>query len=368
MPFETHAHRDRVGACPQFIKAAPVSQQFRHVGIEELIVHTGQHYDDKMSDVFFRDLPLPTPHVNLGVGSDIAGRQIGKMLSDITNFLESSPPVDGLLVYGDTNSTLAGALAGADAQIPVAHVESGLRSYNRTMPEEINRVLTDHCAEIRFCPTEGARRNLGLEGITENVVVCGDTMYDAVVQFRQMAEAQSSILEQLGLEAGTYVTATIHRNYNTDDPRRLTEIIRGLIDSQVDVVFPIHPRTRKSLQAVPQLMDLNERSRVRLIEPLSYLDMMQLVLHSRAIVTDSGGLQKEAYFAEVPCLTVRTETEWLETLENGWNRLIPADAATLSEAIRSCKRPPEKPSNQFGTGHAAESIVQELQVRLRTSA
>jgi UDP-GlcNAc3NAcA epimerase len=339
-----------VGARPQFIKAAPVSRQLRRRH-GEVLLHTGQHYDRGMSQVFFDELDIPSPDVNLGIGSAHHGRQTGQMLGGIEAVLLEEQP-DWALVYGDTNSTLAGALAAAKLHIPVAHVEAGLRSFNRRMPEEINRVLTDHVADLLFCPTQTAVDNLAAEGIASGVHHVGDVMCDAVLHNGALAAARSRILEALGLQPGTYLLATLHRPRNTDDPNRLRAIIEAFGSVGDPIVFPVHPRTRKAIRAQAQRVPRN----VCLREPVGYLDMLQLERQARAILTDSGGVQKEAYLVGVPCVTLREETEWVETVQTGWNRLVGADGDEIVAAVRDIQVPDERPP-LFGDGRAAERIV-----------
>jgi UDP-GlcNAc3NAcA epimerase len=323
-----------VGARPQFVKAAVVSRALRaSPDLREVLIHTGQHYDKSMSDVFFEELGIDAPDYNLGVGSGSHGAQTGKMLELIERVLEQVRP-DWVLVYGDTNSTLAGALAAAKLHIDVAHVEAGLRSFNRRMPEEINRVVTDHLSELCFTPTDAADANLLAEGIgSHHVCRVGDVMYDAVSHFRVLAKERSRLRESLELSAGGYVLATVHRAENTDDPARLETVVRALaaLSATVPVVFPIHPRTRI---AVERAGLADELARVMTIPPIGYLDMTQLESEARLIVTDSGGVQKEAYAHGVPCVTLRDETEWVELVELGWNELAPPrDAAELSATL-----------------------------------
>lgn len=308
-----------IGARPQFIKCAPVSHELRRLA-REVVVHTGQHYDDSMSGVFFRELGLPEPDYDLGVGSASHGAQTGEMLKKIEEVLVKEAP-DMVLVYGDTNSTLAGALSAAKLHVPIAHVEAGLRSFNRRMPEEINRVLTDHLSDWLFCPTETAVENLSREGITKGVHLVGDVMYDALHDSVEKAKASSTVLDRLGVESGRYVLVTVHRAENTDHPVRLKGIMTAfasLADSGRTIVFPVHPRTRKQLSH----LSINYPERFCLTEPLPYLDMVLLEANAQLIATDSGGIQKEAYWLGVPCITLREETEWVETVESGWNRLV----------------------------------------------
>lgn len=345
-----------VGARPQFVKAAPVSTALRQHHTE-VLVHTGQHYDREMSDLFFEELAIPRPDHELGVGSGAHGWQTGQMLIRIEAVLQAERP-DGMLVYGDTNSTLAGALAAAKLGIPVAHVEAGLRSFNRAMPEEHNRVLADHCADLLFCPTQTAVDLLHAEGITRGVHLVGDVMVDAALQFAEVARGRSTILKKLGLTPKTYALATLHRPYNTDDPARLREVLMALDTLDMPVVFPLHPRTRARLADMNNLQP--STFNLRPIDPVGYLDMLTLEQSAALILTDSGGVQKEAYFFAVPCITLRPETEWVETVAAGWNRLAWGDAAAVVAAAQR-PWPAEPPPPAFGDGHAAEKIVRVLE-------
>lgn len=348
-----------IGARPQFIKAAIMSQALLRSGVTEILVHTGQHYDFKMSDLFFSELALPCPEFNLLVGSGNHGWQTSRMLEGIEAILLDLRP-DMVMTYGDTNSTLAGALAAAKLHIPVCHIEAGLRSFNRQMPEEINRVVTDHTADLLFAPTATAVHNLEREGIPrERIIRSGDVMYDAMLRFEAKAEAVSRILEQLKLQTRGYVLATLHRCENTDDPRRLQAILAGLAEvaGQIPVVLPVHPRTRKEIsraQISPAVLD-----RLALLEPLGYLDMILLEKHARVIATDSGGIQKEAYFHRVPCVTFRGETEWLETLEGGCNRLVfPISQETVAtRTLEAMESTPTFRSDLYGDGNSAPFIA-----------
>jgi len=341
-----------VGARPQFVKAAPVSRVLREKHTE-MLVHTGQHYDYGMSRIFFDELDMPEPDVNLGVGSGGHGRQTAEMLIGVEEVLLARRP-DWVVVYGDTNSTLAGALAAAKLQIPVAHVEAGLRSFNRVMPEEHNRVLADHCSDLLFCPTQTAMENLAREGMARGVHMVGDVMYDAALRHGAVARQRSTLLDELGLAGRRFALATIHRPYNTDDPSRLLEIVNSLGALDMPVVFPVHARTRDRLAQInnPQSKIRNLQS----VEPLGYLDMLALEQAAALILTDSGGVQKEAYFFGVPCVTLRPETEWVETVAAGWNRLAWGDTAVIVAAALDAW-PSEPPPSIFGDGHAAERIV-----------
>lgn len=345
-----------VGARPQFIKAAPVSKALKEAGHVEFLVHTGQHYDYGMSQVFFDELQISNPDVNLAIGSGTHGKQTGEMLARIEEVIQGEKP-DVTLVYGDTNSTLAGALAAVKLNIPVAHVEAGLRSFNRGMPEEHNRVLTDHCAELLFCPTQTAVDHLANEGITKNVHLVGDTMYDAVLQFGQIAQQQSTVLNIHQLVSKSYYLATVHRPYNTDVPENLKSILGALGELDRPVLFPLHPRTRGKITELGVDASLMSTSNLRLIEPVGYLDMMMLLQNASLLLTDSGGMQKEAYFVSVPCITLRPETEWVETVNAGWNVLAGADKARILDAALNHKWPSKEPVKLFGDGDAAQLIV-----------
>ena len=347
-----------VGARPQFIKAAPVSRALQAAGINEFLVHTGQHYDANMSQIFFDELGIPRPDVNLGVGSGPHGRQTGEMLIRLEEVMMAERP-DMVLVYGDTNSTIAAALAAVKLHIPVAHVEAGLRAFNREMPEEHNRVLTDHCADLLFCPTQTAVDNLHQENITSGVFLTGDVMYDAALMFGEQARAQSHILVRLQLQPQSYLLATIHRPHNTDFPERLIGILDAFGQLDEPVILPIHPRTRKKIAELGlNMTDLAARG-VRIIDPVGYLDMLMLEQNARLILTDSGGIQKEAYFFQVPCITLRNDTEWWETLDAGWNVLVGWDPEKILHYARTLiPTGPQPPI--FGDGRAAEKIADIL--------
>ena len=344
-----------VGARPQFIKAAPFSRALRQRH-DEILVHTGQHYDPQMSDVFFEELALPRPDHHLGVGSGAHGAQTGQMLARIEEVLQREKP-DRVVVYGDTNSTLAGALAGAKLHIPVAHVEAGLRSFNRAMPEEVNRVVVDHVSAYLFAPTQTAVDHLAREGVTRGVTLTGDIMCDALLANAAAARERSDVLRRLALEPGGYVLATVHRASNTDDPALLAEIVDALMLLHEPVILPLHPRTRAALMGT----DIEVEPPVRIIEPVGYLDMLALQAAARVVLTDSGGVQKEAYLLGTPCVTLRDETEWVETLAGGWNVLAGADAERILAAARR-PRPQGAPPPVFGDGHAAERMVAALEL------
>jgi UDP-GlcNAc3NAcA epimerase len=358
-----------LGARPQFVKASVVSRALRESGADELIIHTGQHYDDDLSKVFFDELEIPEPHVNLGVGSGPHGAQTGRMLEGIETVLFEEKP-DYVLVYGDTNSTVAGALAATKMHLPVAHIEAGLRSYNRRMPEEINRVLTDHIAEELFAPTETAVVNLLREGIElSRIHAVGDTMYDASLHFADKARERSRILEQLSLGPHEYLMMTVHRAENTDDPVRLQNICDALAEASefLPVVWPVHPRTRHALARLGLAGSLPKQ--MKLISPVGYLDMVMLEMNARVIATDSGGVQKEAYFYGVPCVTLRDETEWVELLELGWNRLAcPTSVRAITTAITDAlSGVPRAGSDPYGNGDSARRIVETLITKGRES-
>lgn len=337
------------------MRALAMDRDFR-----ETVVHTGQHYDRAMSALLFEELGLPEPDFHLGVGSGSHGQQTARMLEGVEETLVEQRP-DLVLVYGDTNSTLAGALAACKLRIPLAHVEAGMRSFNRDMPEEYNRVLTDHAADVLLCSTDSARRQLAREGIEKGVHVVGDTMLDAMQCFREKAVARSGILGDLGLDPGSYVLATLHRPANVDDPGVLRNILEGLVRSPVPVVLPLHPRTRDRWEALGDAAEI--RSVLRLIDPVGYLDMVRLEEGARAIVTDSGGVQKEAFFLEVPCVTVREETEWTETVELGWNVLVGSDPDAIAFALRE-PRPGRRGARPFGDGRAAQGVVEALRTEV----
>ena len=335
--------------------------------IDDLIVHTGQHYDDAMSKVFFEELDLPHPAVNLGVGSGPQGRQTARMLEAIEGYLLESRP-DAVIVYGDTNSTLAGALAAAKLHIPVAHVEAGLRSFNRRMPEELNRISTDHLSDILFAPTRTAVDNLTTEGLEGRTLLTGDVMYDAVLFYAEVADARSKIIDDLLLAPGGYGILTVHRAENTTVEE--LAILLGAVNDAASrfgrIVFPVHPRTSAILKT--ELRNWCPNANLVVTVPLGYLDMLALIQGARWVLTDSGGLQKEAYFLNCPCVTLRNETEWLETLENHANFIAGGNGARLGEALAAIERqpqrtfggPPTAKDGPFGTGHAAERIVEAI--------
>ncbi|MEO0129207.1 MAG: UDP-N-acetyl glucosamine 2-epimerase [candidate division WOR-3 bacterium] len=381
-----------VGARPQFIKVMPLISAIKKFRIKHVLVHTGQHYDYEMSKVFFDELEIPEPDYNLGVGSGTHGEQTGEMLKRIEQVLIKEKP-DWVLVYGDTNSTLAGALAAKKLHIKLAHIEAGLRSYNRLMPEETNRVLTDHCSDILFCPTENAVKNLKKEGFTnilnngklislnesfprplgERVGVrgkistsvfpivlnVGDIMYDALLMSLPIAEKKSKILEKLKLRPKEYYLATIHRAENTDDPKRLKNIIKALIQisKHKPVIFPIHPRTYKKISELGLLNPKSEIRNPKLIKPVGYLDMLLLEKNALKIITDSGGVQKEAYLLKVPCITLREETEWVETVESGWNVVVTSFKANKIATPHILEKSNQVRHYVFGIGNTSAISV-----------
>ncbi len=355
-----------VGARPQFIKSAVVSRTIRQFNantldasrltprasrLTEVIVHTGQHYDEGMSAVFFRELDIPEPKYNLAVGSGAHGKQTGEMLVGIEKVLIDEKP-DVVLVYGDTNSTLSGALSAAKLHIKVAHVEAGLRSFNRTMPEEINRVITDHLSKLLFCPGTVAKDNLAREGITKGVQIVGDVMAEAVQYAASMNRGKNDIIKKLNVKSGEYLLATVHRAENTDDQMRLKNILDAFGRMEEPVVFPVHPRTRKVMKET----GCETAGNIRIIDPVGYMDMIALEQEARMILTDSGGIQKEAYWLGIPCVTLRDETEWVETVESGWNRLAGANMDAILEAVKTFVKPSGR-DQLYGEGKASNEIV-----------
>ena len=347
-----------VGARPQFIKAAVVSRAFKQhrPDVQEILIHTGQHFDANMSDVFFEELDIPRPDYNLGIGGGSHGQNTGRMIEAIEKVLQSTRP-DWVLVYGDTDSTLAGTLAAVKLHIPVAHVEAGLRSFNRKMPEEINRVLTDHAADILFAPTETGRQNLLNEGIAEDKIkLVGDVMYDASLFYKTKARKPKLPVE-LDIQGSDFVLCTIHRAENTDDPQRLKNIFQGLGDSGEQIVLPMHPRTRAKIAEWGTVVPNN----VRVIDPVGYLEMVWLEANCSFVATDSGGVQKEAYFFGKSCITLRDETEWVELVETGWNQLVGANAHKLQKAF-SETFVASHAGPLYGEGDAGDKIVKQVEV------
>jgi len=342
-----------VGARPQFIKAFALSRALKDdADFEEILVHTGQHFDDNMSAVFFSELEIPPPRYHFSVEAGAQGAVTGQMLSAVEGVLLKEQPA-AVIVYGDTNSTLAGALAASKLRIPVVHIEAGLRSFNRAMPEEINRVVADHVSDVLFCPTSTAITNLAREGITNGVHRVGDLMYDATLIATPIAERSSKILETHNLTPGAYGVATIHRAGNTDDRAALARVLDfvAVEAKKQPIVFPVHPRTVAAMKNAG--LDPN-RDGIRVIAPVGYLDMCKLLHHAAIVLTDSGGVQKEAYFHRVPCVTLRDETEWTETVENGWNRLWNGADYTQRRDIA-----------EYGKGDAASEILSVLRTTLR---
>jgi UDP-GlcNAc3NAcA epimerase len=342
-----------IGNRPQFVKAAAVSFPLREVA-DEVLVHTGQHYDDELSQVFFDELALPRPEYRLELGGGSNTAQTARMLAALEPMLAAEEP-DVVLVYGDTNSTLAGALAAAQARIPVAHVEAGMRSFDRSMPEELNRVLADHAADLLLCSSAAAAENLQAESVAGEIMVVGDVMVDVAQLLAPRARERTAVLEACEVEPGEFLLATAHRPGNVDDPARLERLVEVLAAMPYPVVFPVHPRTRARLEAAGLTDALDG---VRLTAPLGYLDFMVLLLHARAVLTDSGGVQKEAYLAGVPCITMRSRTEWVETVQTGWNVLVDLDAAAAREALER-ELPAERPP-LYGDGRAGERVVEAL--------
>ena len=343
-----------VGARPQFIKAAPVRRALEAAGHTEVLVHTGQHYDDAMSAAQFRDLELTSPQINLGIGSGRHGDQTARMLARLEEVIIDAMP-DWVLVYGDTNSTLAGALAAAKLRVPLAHVEAGQRSFNRCMPEEINRVVTDHVSDLLLCSTPAAVANLSAEGIRAHVFMVGDVMIDALAWVLQRTQTPGA-RARMGLERGAYLLATVHRAENTDNTDRLRAILAALDEIDEPVVFPVHPRTRRAIES----LGWTPAPRVSLIDPIGYRDMIELERDARMILTDSGGMQKEAYFLRVPCVILRDETEWVEIVDAGWAALAGADRDRVKSAVRSLA-PRSQHVPLHGDGRAATRCVTYLE-------
>jgi UDP-N-acetylglucosamine 2-epimerase (non-hydrolysing)/UDP-GlcNAc3NAcA epimerase len=353
-----------VGNRPQFVKAAAVSAPLRRRA-EEVLVHTGQHYDRELSAVFFEELGLPPPQHELGVGSGTHAEQTGATMARLEPLVEAQRP-DAMLVYGDTNATLAAALVGAKLLVPLAHVEAGMRSFNRRMPEEVNRVAADRLAGLLLCSTEGAVANLEREGLGERARLVGDVMADVALRFGPIAERRSRVLERFGLRRGGYLLATAHRAGNVDDPEalaRLVALLAAAAERFGPLIFPVHPRTRARLGAAGLLDSLERAGGIELSEPLGYLDFACLVRGARAVLTDSGGLQKEAYLAGVPCVTLREETEWVETVASGWNRLAgldPERALSALAELTAQRRGSEPVPSLYGGGEAGARCVEEL--------
>ena len=356
-----------VGARPQFIKAAMLSRAIieynstsKDIKINESIIHTGQHYDRNMSSIFFEQLKIPRPAVTLECGAQNHGAMTAQMLEEIEKIiLEKNPQV--VVVYGDTNSTLAAALAAAKLHVPVCHVEAGLRSFNKRMPEEINRILTDHVSELLLCPTSTAIKNLKDENITSGVYHTGDIMYDAALTFGEIAEKESDILTRLNVRPGKYYLATVHRAENTDSQEAMKNIVDAFVElssEETPLVWPLHPRARKYLQSYGMLAKMEDHPGIRICEPVSFIDMIMLEKSAKTILTDSGGIQKEAFFHSSPCVTLREQTEWVETINAGWNRLTGADKEKIINAVSNASK--GKDITEYGTGKSAEKILNVL--------
>lgn len=342
-----------IGARPEFVKEAPLFKELRKKH-REIIIHTGQHYDYEMSKNFFKDLYIPEPNYNLGIGSATHGKQTGMMIIKLEEVLLKEKP-ELVIVSGDTNTTIAGALAASKLGIKLAHIESGMRSYDKTMPEEINRVVTDHISDILFCSTKIAVQNLRKEGITKNVFNVGDVMIDAIKENILVAEKKSEILKRFNLKKKSYIVATIHRANNTDNKNNLKNIVEAFIQSKETVIFPVHPRTEKYLK----LYSLDKKlkgTNVVVTNPLGYLDMLIFEKNAEKILTDSGGMQKEAYFFRVPCITLRDTTEWVETVKDGWNILTGTNKSKILNAIKIFN-PKGRQSEDYGNGNASKNIV-----------
>ncbi len=345
-----------VGNRPQFIKAAAVSGKLRERH-EEVLVHTGQHYDDSLSQVFFAELGLAKPERELHIGDGTNTSQTARMLAALEPLLDEVKP-DATLVYGDTNSTLAGALASAQADIPVVHIEAGMRSFDRSMPEERNRVVTDHLSELLLCSSDTAAENLRAESIFGGVQVVGDVMVDVALRWQPAAHTNTKVPGAYRLQSDSYLLVTAHRAGNVDDLERLRALVDLLKALPGPILFPLHPRTRARLQAAGLLEDLDQLKGMHLTEPLGYIEFSALVCQARAVVTDSGGVQKEAYLAGVPCVTLRANTEWVETVESGWNTLVDLDPDTALAALE--RAPPKEHPQLYGDGHAAERCVEAI--------
>jgi len=355
-----------VGARPQMIKSAPIIHEARkHGEIELQLVHTGQHYDFEMSKVFFDEMALPEPLVNLGVGSGSHAWQTGNMMIELEKTMIASKP-DVVMVPGDTNSTLAGAIVAVKLHVPVAHVEAGARSYDMRMPEEVNRRLADHSSSLLFAPTKNCAKNLGLEGFPKKAVkVSGDSMYDALLQ-HVIAASKTDVLEKLGLKSEEYAALTLHRPENVDDSRILGRIVKAIMSLKLSTVFPVHPRTRQRLAETSLLGRIQENAHIKLIDPLGYHEMLQLTKHSRMVFTDSGGLQKEAFWLHTPCVTLREKTEWIETTASHANILVGSNPEKISRAAARITETPDikmklkRIKNPFGDGHASQRIISEI--------
>jgi UDP-N-acetylglucosamine 2-epimerase (non-hydrolysing) len=344
-----------VGARPNFIKIAPLMKEFRkYRQIKPILVHTGQHYDFEMSKIFFQNLNIPKPNYNLGVGSGSHGYQTAEIMKKLEPILLKEKP-NLVMVLGDVNSTLAGALTAAKINIPVAHIEAGMRSYNLRIPEEINRLLTDHLSFLLFCSTKTAVNNLKKEGIRKGIYNVGDIMYDALLDNIKIAQRKSKILKKLKLKPKSYLLLTLHRNFNVDNPNNLRKIIKAVEENGGKIIFPIHPRTKKQLKK----LKITKFRNLKLVKPVGYIDMLVLEKNAKKILTDSGGVQKEAYWLKVPCITLRNETEWVETILSGWNVLTGVNKGKIIKAIKNFW-PKKKQKDYFGTGNTAKRISQVL--------
>ena len=358
-----------VGARPNFVKVAPLIDEIKkHKGIKPILIHTGQHYDFKMSQIFFQELKIPKPDYNLGVGSGSHAWQTAKIMEKLEPVILKEKP-DLVIVVGDVNSTLAGALTAVKLHIPVAHIEAGLRSFDMTMPEEINRLLTDHISDFLFCPTKTAVENLKKEGIIKGVYNVGDIMYDTFKSSKLKAQS-SKVLKKLNLRPRTYLLLTLHRPANVDNPENLKKILEAVQESGENVIFPAHPRTKKQLNKLNLLNQLNKLNKLNklnqfiLVAPQGYLDMLCLEKNAKKILTDSGGVQKEAYWLKVPCITLRKETEWIETVKSGWNILVGCDKNKILWAIRNFK-PKNKQHKYFGDGNCVKRIVKIIRGKFK---
>jgi UDP-GlcNAc3NAcA epimerase len=349
-----------VGNRPQFIKAAAVSGPLRR-SHEELLIHTGQHYDEELSDVFFHELGLPSPDRELGISRGSNSSQTSRMLEALEAVVADVAP-RAVLVYGDTNSTLAGALAGAQAGVPVAHVEAGMRSFDRSMAEELNRVLADHASSLLLCSSDVAVSNLRREAVSGAVELVGDVMVDVALGVQPRARERVDLVRERGVEPGEYALATAHRAGNVDDPERLDRLVELLLSVPLPVVLPLHPRTHGRLRTAGLLERLQRSERLTITPPLSYVQLAALLCNARAVLTDSGGLQKEAYLAGVRCITLRPNTEWVETVEAGWNTLVDLDSGAMVAALE--REPPDERPPLYGDGHAAERVVDALTLHL----
>lgn len=356
-----------VGARPQFIKTPLISRELSKFA-QDIIVHTGQHYDDNMSGVFFKELGIKKPKYNLNIGSGPQGEQTGRMLEGIEKILLKEKP-DLVLIYGDTNSTVAGALAASKLHIPVAHVEAGMRSYNREMPEEINRVVSDHVSSLLFCSTKSSAELLKGEGITKGVYFVGDVMADIQKQLTaNSSQLTAKILKRYGLKTKEYILVTIHRQENTDNRQNLTNIVEAMIQLNQDIIWPLHPRTKKALKDYKLDQKLSLSPSVRLIDPVGFLEMMSLETKAKLILTDSGGVQKEAYLARVPCITLRNETEWIETVQSGWNHLVGTDIKKIIKLVKNIQSASWRTKNHpnfLGDGRAYLKIAKIIKNYLK---